>query len=62
MKIAFLRQGEDLGINRHFLSFVKLFRQKGVEVREFDLSSGDLQSVVNELLEFSPIFSLDFNG
>ena len=62
MKIAFLRRGEDLGINRHFLSFVKLFRQKGVEVREFDLSSGDLQSVVNELLEFSPIFSLDFNG
>ncbi len=62
MRVAFLRQGKELGINRHVLSFLEAFREKGVEVQDFDLTEGDLQEVVNRLLEFSPLFTLDLNG
>ncbi|MFN3264569.1 MAG: glycosyltransferase family 1 protein, partial [Aquificaceae bacterium] len=62
MRIAFLRQGKDLGINRHMLAFMELFRERGAEVQDFDLMEGELQDVVNRLLEFSPLFTLDLNG
>lgn len=62
MRIALLRQGKDLGINRHVLAFLEIFREKGAEVQDFDLMEGELQDTVNRLLEFSPLFTLDLNG
>ncbi len=62
MRIAFLKQGEDLGINRHMLGLVDYLRELGAEVKELDLSQGDLQDRVQELLDFSPYFTLDVNG
>ncbi len=62
MRIALLRQGKDLGINRHVLAFLEIFKERGAEVQDFDLAEGDLQEVVNRLLEFSPLFTLDLNG
>ncbi|MEN3029150.1 MAG: glycosyltransferase [Aquificaceae bacterium] len=62
MRIAFLKYGKELGINRHVLAFPEAFREKGAEVQEFDLSEGELQERVNELLEFSPTFAFDLNG
>ncbi len=62
MRIALLTQGKDLGINRHILAFIELFRERGVEVQDFDLTEGNLQEVVSRLLDFSPLFTLDLNG
>lgn len=62
MRIAFLRQGKNLGINRHVLAFQEHFREKGAEVEDFDLMEGELEDSVNRLLEFSPLFTLDLNG
>lgn len=62
MRIAFLKQGDDLGINRHVLGLVDYLRELGAEVREFDISQGNLQDKVQELLDFSPYFTLDING
>ncbi len=62
MKIAFLKTGNETGVNRHILALLKYFQNKGAQVREFDLTQGDIQQTVNEILEFSPAFSLDINS
>lgn len=62
MRIAFLRQGEELGINRHVYSLFDHLKEQGAEVKDLDLSEGDLQDRVQELLDFSPYFTLDLNG
>ncbi|MFN7065029.1 MAG: glycosyltransferase [Aquificaceae bacterium] len=62
MKIAFLKQGEETGTRRHIFALANCFREKGVEVMELDLSEGDLQDRVRELLDFSPLFVVDLDG
>ncbi|MDW8067255.1 MAG: glycosyltransferase [Aquificaceae bacterium] len=62
MRIAFLKQGKDLGINRHVLALLRHFRERGVEVQEFDLAEEDINDAAQRLLEFSPLFTLDLNG
>jgi len=62
MKLAFLKTGNEQGVNRHILALLDYFRSKGVEVREFELDQEDLQRTINEILEFSPTFSMDINS
>jgi len=62
MKVAFLSQGKEVGLNRHFLGLLRVLREKGAEVAEFDLSEGDLQERVQDMLSFSPQFVVDVNG
>lgn len=62
MKIAFLKTGNETGPNRHILALFRHFQNKGLQVKEFDLTNGDIQQTVNQMLEFSPTFSLDVNG
>ncbi|RMH81270.1 MAG: glycosyltransferase family 1 protein [Acidobacteria bacterium] len=62
MRVAFLKQGKELGLNRHLLALLDFFRNQGLEVEEFDLTEGGLQDTVNRLVEFSPLFTLDVNA
>ncbi|SNZ16407.1 glycosyltransferase [Hydrogenobacter hydrogenophilus] len=62
MKLAFLKTGNEKGVNRHILSLLDYFRSKGVEVREFELDHEDVQRTINDILEFSPTFSMDINS
>lgn len=62
MRVAFLTQGRELGLNRHILGILKVLREKGAEVGEFDLSEEDLQEKVQDMLNFAPHFVLDVNG
>ncbi|MFN3813500.1 MAG: glycosyltransferase [Aquificaceae bacterium] len=62
MRIAFFKTGNEVGINRHVLSLLRHWEKKGAEVREFDLRAEDMQSLVNEMVEFSPAFSMDLNS
>jgi glycosyltransferase involved in cell wall biosynthesis len=62
MRIAFLKQGKELGIHRHVLGILEVLRQKGAQVEEFDLTEGELQEVVQKLLDFAPLFVLDINA
>ncbi|MFN4012960.1 MAG: glycosyltransferase [Aquificaceae bacterium] len=62
MRIAFLKQGNDLGISRHVLGLLDNIKELGAEVKEIDLSQDNLQDRVQELLDFSPYFTLDING
>ncbi|MFN3471424.1 MAG: glycosyltransferase family 1 protein, partial [Aquificaceae bacterium] len=62
MRIAFLKQGNDLGISRHVLGLLDHIKELGAEVKEIDLSQDNLQDRVQELLDFSPYFTLDING
>lgn len=62
MKLAFLRTGNESGMNRHILALLDYFRSKGVEVRDFELNNENIQETINEILEFSPNFSMDINS
>ena len=62
MKLAFLRTGNEKGVNRHILSLLDYFKSKGVEVREFELNQEDIQRTINDILEFSPTFLMDINS
>ena len=61
MRVAFLLQGKENGARRHLFAFAKYLRKRGIEVKEIDLSEGELQDKVKELLDFSPMFVLDLD-
>jgi len=62
MKIAFLRPGE-LGVPaKHVYAVLDYLREKGAEIREYNLKERDPQSVVRELEEWRPLFLMDTNG
>jgi len=62
MKIAFLRPGELGAPAKHVYAILDYLKEKGAEVREYDLKQKDPQTVVKELEEFKPLFLMDVNA
>ncbi|WP_461831696.1 glycosyltransferase [Aquifex sp.] len=62
MKLAFLRPGELGAPAKHIYALLEYLKEKGVEVREYDLKERSPQEIVSEIERWRPLFLMDVNA
>ncbi|RUM31742.1 MAG: glycosyltransferase family 1 protein [Aquifex sp.] len=62
MKIAFLKPGKIATPANHVYALLDYLKEKGAEVREYDLKERDVNEIVKEIEEWKPLFLMDVNA